>query len=404
MAKRMIEVTTNLVQLYLHSCGEKSDIPDAYHVWCCLSMIAAAVANRVYFYRLREWPIFPNLYTFLIGDSGSGKGVAIKKMEKFIREIPIVNYKRLRTTSEYLIDVLGKPKIDPATGQRVLANANVMLCMPEITAYIRKGEHSENLMQIMTELYGGESEFSDGTRTHGITTIRNSCINWLIGSTKKWLLKAMTPDTVESGLFARVVTVYPEEAKLGEKVARVWDDIEYPDDYDEVMAYIQARVYGLTQISGEMYMSDKANAYIRQWVENRPEPDDETMMPWWRRERELCARLSMLLCLADGKGPTIRLPHVSTAIKLIKSVAINLPDLVDYSLQDRSTEKEAKVRAAIKRHGTIGHTKLARILSRNVNAAELRGAVFGLKDKKLITEGCSPGGGKIYTWTGDCSI
>ena len=401
MTEPILKKTTNLVQLYLHTCGANSDIPVAYHLWACLAMIAAAVSDRVYFYRVKEWPIYPNLYTFLIGDSGSGKGFALNKMEGFVKNIPIINYARLRTTSEYLLDALGKPTVDPHSGQRILANSSVFLCMPEITAYVRKGEHSDNLMQIMTELYGGAGEFSDGTRTHGITTIRNCCINWVIGSTKKWLLKAMTPDTVESGLFARIVTVYPEEHKIGIRVARVWDDINYPDDYDEVVAHIQARVTALTMLRGEMHMTEKANAYVRQWVQNRPEPADETMRPWWRRERELVARLSMLLCLADGRGPVIRQPHVSTAVKLVISVAGNLPDLVDYSLQDRSTEKEAKVREAIKRHKTIGHTKLARLLSRNVNSNELRMAVHGLKEKDLITESLTPTNARVYAWKGD---
>jgi len=397
----ILSKTTNLVKLYLHTCGDNSDIPQAYHLWSCLSMIGACVADRVYFHRIKEWPIYPNMYVFLIGESGSGKNFAINKMEEYVQELPLVNYRRLRTTAQYLLDMLGKPTIDPNTGQRILSNTAVYLSMPEISAYIQKGEHADTLIQMMTELYSGTSDFTDGTRMHGETTVRNCCINWITGSTKHWLLKAMTPDTVLSGFFARIITVYPEEEKKRDgKTKRVWDDVGYPEDYDMVVQHIKARVMALTTVEGEMFMTEKAHAYVRQWNANRPEPTDELIRPWWKRQREAIAKIAMILCLADGRGPVIRQPHVSAAIKILGSVESNLPDLIDFSQHTPSTEKELAVKAVIKRRGKVGRTDLARTLSRTVNSKELSMAIVGLRDKKLVREETSPTGGKIYVWEG----
>lgn len=401
-AERILDKTTNLINLYVHACG-KDEIPTAYYFWTCLAMIASCVSDRVYFYRRREKPIFPNLYVILIGESGSGKNVAFDHMEKFIMDIPLVNYRRMKVTAQYLLDLLGKPCIDEHTGQRVLSNPRIFLSMPEITSYFQKGDHAESLIQMLTELYGGTASFGDGTRMHGETVVKGACINWAAGSTKEWLLKAMTPDAVLSGFFARIITVYPEEEKSREgKTLRVWDDIEYPADYDEVIAHIRARVWALTTLRTEMYMTEDANAYVRQWNENRPEPTDEFLRPWWRREREMVAKLSMLLCLADWRGPWIGQAHVSTAIKILKSVEQNLPDLIDYSQHTPSTEKELKVKAIIKKRGKVKHTDLARTVSRHVNSRELRDAIFGLNEKKLIEIDTTPTGGKVYTWKDSC--
>jgi hypothetical protein len=395
---RILEKTTNLLSLYMHIVG-RDEIPTAYYVWTCLAMIAACVSDRVYFYRRRERPIFPNLYTLLIGESGSGKNVAFDRMEDFIKDIPIINYRRQRVTAEFLLDILGKPTIDQHTGQKVLSNPRVFLAMPEITSYFRKGDHADTLIQMLTELYGGGATFSDGTRMHGETKVEGACINWAAGSTKEWLLKAMTPETVLSGFFARIITVYPEEEKNREgKTLRVWDQINYPADYYEVVDHIKARAIALTMLHGEMKMTEKAHSYVRQWNENRPEPTDEFVRPWWRRQREMVAKLSMLLSLADGKGPVIRQPHVSMAIKILASVEANLPDLIDYSQHEPSTEKTLKVKSVLKRHKCIDHTRLSRLISRNVNAKELQNAIFNLKNQKLVREEKTPTGGRLYIW------
>lgn len=390
--------TTNLINLYLHICG-KDEVPTAYYLWTCLAMIAACVSDRVYFFRRREKPIYPNLYSILIGESGSGKNIAFDQMEKFIEPIPIINYRRQRVTAEHLMDILGKPTIDPNTGQRVLSNPRVFLCMPEITAYFRKGDHADTFIQTLTELYGGNASFGDGTRMHGEVMIKGACINWSAGTTKEWLLKAMTPETVLSGFFARILTIYPEEEKNRDnKTERFWDNIEYPPDYDAVVEHLKARVIALTMLQGEMFMDEHAHAYVRQWNENRPEPTDEFLRPWWRRERETVAKLSMILCLADGKGPYIRQAHVSTAIKILKSVETNLPDLINYSQHAPSTEKTMRAEKIIKKRGTITRTQLARGLSRYLNRVELNAAILDLKDRKCITEARTTTGGIVYAW------
>ena len=271
--------------------------------------------------------------------------------------------------------------------------------MPEITSYFGKGEHAETFIQMLTELYGGTVTFGDGTRMHGETIVKDPCINWAAGSTKLWLLKAMTPDTVLSGFFARIIIVYPEEERTREgKTPRVWDNIQYPADYEEVVDHIRARVVALTMIEGEMRMTENAHSYVRQWNENRAEPTDESLRPWWRREREMVAKISMILCLADGRGSVIRQPHVSTAVKILTSVEENLPDLIDFSQHAPSTEKTMRVKAVLKKHKKVDRTRLARWLSRYVNSQELSNAIVDLKNQKLIREETTKTGGKVYIW------
>ena len=86
---RILERTTNLIDLYLHSRGE-DDVPYYFHFWCCISAIGAAVGNRVFFHRVRERPLYPNMYVILIGESGVGKGRAIDLVEDLLRDISAV--------------------------------------------------------------------------------------------------------------------------------------------------------------------------------------------------------------------------------------------------------------------------------------------------------------------------
>jgi len=400
----ILEKTTDILHLYMHAAGEDplNEIPDQYYIWTCLSMIAAAVGDRVYVERIKGMPLYPNLYLILVGPSGSGKGIAFRFMENFVAEIPIINYKRLRLTAEYMLDLMGKPSVNENTGLRTLKNPRIFLSMPEVSSYIRKGEHAETLIQLLTELYGGCGTFGDGTRMHGEVTVENAMINWAAASTQEWLLKAMTPDAVLSGFFARAVTVYPEQIRGKLDVKQGWDDIKYPEDYHLVVEHIKARIMALTTVGPiELKLTDKARVVMRQWLSNRIAPDDEFLLPWWRRERELVAKIAMILCLSEGKAPVIRVPHVNAAIKIVRGVEGNLPDLIDYSQHTYSTEKTLRVKNKIKRFGKISRTKLAQSLSRYVNSREINNAIYDLKQQQLIEEEKTATGGTVYHYLGE---
>ena len=392
-----LQKTKNLLRLYRYSRG-LDETPEIFHTWACLSMMAACVGNRVWLWRTKDQPLFPNLYVVLVADSGVGKERAISPVENLVRGIPLVNFQRFKTTGPSLIDLLGKAKVDPHTGQKVIESSKIFLVHPEVKLYLGKGEHAQTLIELLTELYGGNVSFSEGTRTSGLVQVRQACINWLAGSTPEWLVQAVTPDAIRSGFFGRTVVV-----KGLDEVVKY--EPTYPEDYDEVMAHIQARVYALTATGGEMRLDDEAKNWLRGWYENpiyNPKPEDELLLPTWKRQRELILKLGMLLCLATGDGMVIRQCHVTEAWAASQAALLGLPSLGQFSEKTPRMGYEDKVAKWVKRSGEIDRSTLTkRLHNERMDAKACQLGVSGLISKGLIEYCKTPTGKTIYIWRGE---
>ena len=75
----------HFLNLYMHMIG-RSEVPRRFHFWSCMSLLAACVADRVWVKADIATKIYPNLYVFLVGPSGSGKEQAIKVVLKLVAE------------------------------------------------------------------------------------------------------------------------------------------------------------------------------------------------------------------------------------------------------------------------------------------------------------------------------
>ena len=73
------------IDLYMHMIG-RSEVPRRFHFWSAMSLLAACVADRVWVKADIATKIYPNLYVFLVGPSGSGKEQAIKVVLKLVAE------------------------------------------------------------------------------------------------------------------------------------------------------------------------------------------------------------------------------------------------------------------------------------------------------------------------------
>ena len=389
----ILNSTRNLMDLFVYM-REDDEIPVEFVQWSCLALVAACVGDRVFFYRLKDEPLYPNLYTILVDDSGKGKGRAASLVERFCRDIPVVHYRRMKVTAPKLIDVLGKEGYTEE-GVQLIPSPKIFLVMPELSFYLGKGEHAQGLIEMMTELYGGSCTFSEGTRMHGDVTVRDPCINWFAGSTKEWLLNAVSPEAIKSGFFARTAVIYGEEKK------QKWRP-KYQDDYKQVLNYVQMRVLELCNLRGEMWMNPQAESWMESWLANRKEPEDEFLKPTFRRQREMVTKIAMLLSLCMGTSMEITLSQVVRAEKVVRKVVEkNMPDLMEFSNRTPETKNEVVIREMLRRKGEMTQSELTKAVFRHgITGDGVRRGVQSLKQKKLVLTESSGKGAMKHVWVG----
>lgn len=396
----MKSAPTDFLKLYLRHVG-RSEIPESFHYWSAISLIAACVSDRVWYKKFADSKMFPNLYVMLIGPSGLGKGNAINPALKFVKPANI--QERVRPyigniTKQALIDVLSqrKRKEQPVT--------RLWFISPELGDDVPPGPLGEDLIRFLTKIYEGDFPLpiKERTRTHGLREISQPILNWLSGTTPEWLRLSLPKYAIEGGSFARICSIqvnYDLDKRIYEP--------EYPPDRDNLINALHAHVKLLSAVGGEFRMSDEAKAIDRQWYMTRETEQDGSLIPIWRRNHDMVLKLAMILSLAgDPLNLLIDSMHIKTAQKLIHVLYRNAPSMLRLASNSPEVEGLQRVADIIKRLGQVQRFVLMRMVSnRGINKDKLdRQIIPTLLGERRITVKESKRGGAVYVWLEDGAV
>jgi len=336
---------SNLVDLYMYSAmAGETEIPVDYHFWCCCSVIAAALQDRVVLKNFLGLTKYPNLYTFLIGDSGSGKGAAIEHACRIIAEIEVINPFLFRGTAPALIDTMSaidkEQKYDKDGAP--IDKSKTFIITPELKDNIGSGPKAADFIGFVTNMWNSIRSIPmvESTRGHGAHVIINPVVNWLAGSTKEWLMETVTRSDIQGGFFGRVACVQTKDVDL--RIPK----INLPPDIDKITNLVIERVYRLAHISGEMKFTADAEHYFLNWYGTRERPDGPTR-PIWRRSSEIALKLAMILAAAD-QTMAIGVPHIKRAREISEKLLFEVNHLISYANVTPKTETIYRITVILK--------------------------------------------------------
>lgn len=365
----MLNAKSNLIDLYLYSAlAGKTEIPVEYHLWCCITMMAAAVSDRVWLNQ--QGKQICNLYTFLVGESASGKGTAIKHMEKIIDDIQIMNAFEFRGSAVGLMDTMSKPNEAILQDGRKVENSKIFIVTPELKDNIGSGPKAEDFAAWATNLWEGEKPIPqiEITRGNGQHMLIAPNLTWLAGTTKKWLIDSVSMAAIQGGFIGRIACVQPSNYSLDNRYYR----IEIPKDLDEVIAAIKKRVIQLTFLEGEFTISPKADQYLFNWYMSRPSPEPESpIIPVWKRIPQLVYKLSMILSLADKTDLVIEPEHVYRARELGEELLNKAKNLLIYANVTAKTEVIYRLSLVLKQQKKISKSLLLKQLNVSIDDFEV---------------------------------
>lgn len=375
MSENIFSKTENILELYMYATG-KSEVPPAWHKWCCLTMVAASLADRVWFENGPWQKLAPNLYTMLVGPSGLGKGMAIDFAMQFTSDIHNVIYGV--ATKHGLVDQI-TAEYD---GSSLVPPSKILLVQPELAEAVGTGNLADTFVKGMTSFYNPSTKaYEEKTRTHGLKQAKDKhCINWLSGSTQEWIGDCVSLEAMMSGFFGRTCTV-PGFYKFDE---RVYEIVKVPQ-YDEVVDYLKERFRELFILEGPFEMLPAAREEDENWYMNRPAPTPE-MAPFWKRQHDLIKKLAMLLSACDHLDRTITRTHIVEAQKLAKEIESYMPIIMAKAMQDHKRQDNHKILAEIRRMPRgIHRTNLSRFASKlGINAKQLDTILAELIEMEMI--------------------
>ena len=396
---KLDELEPDFLDLYTYHCGLWKT-PRVWHLWSGIALLASVCGNNFHMQILKEKPLYPNLYVFLVGRSGVGKGIAIEYAEKLIADNDIIVNKcaLVNVTKQGLTDAMVKRSKLPQS--EIIHGSRVWLISKELINSLPAGPMAMTFIQYMTDVFDGViGESHDLTRTSGALLVKSPVVNWIAGTTPEWLFQSLDSTATSGGFFARAFVVWGEK-----ELAEMYPS--FPFDYDVVREHLAERVSILSRLKSELVMSPKARAYlIEEWFPNRVEPDDEDKIAMFEREPQLIQKLSMLVCLSaqnfckfvkdrkEGEeiivevDSTIREHHVKRAVQWFTSVRKDVDKILDYANKTRETIPLDATLEVIRKRGIIGRTQLIKnkkLVNLGVRSAQLNEYIRTLEDRGQI--------------------
>lgn len=389
----------SFLELYLRHVG-KSEVPERYHLWCSISLVAALLGSNVWHESIRGQPLRPNLYTALVGPGGIGKDVAINEAMKFL----VGRERRTglffgKITYAGLLDQLATPAF--ATKDVLAkASAKIYLVMSELAMDVGEGPLASMFIKHVTGLYSGAPvALSERIRSRDEKTeIKNHVLNCLWGSTERWLIDTVGQDAILGGFFARVI---PVQARYDFDNRQHKPD--YPPDHAALIVELKNRVERIATLRGEMRYTRKAQEIEDAWIQHRPAPTDERLFATWKRLPALARKLAMTFAASSTPEPSlvIKSHHIAIAQKMADRILKEVPTIMDYASTSSSTVKIETVRALIAEAKTIQWSQLVqRARTRGVSAGEVREAVNALLEGHEIAGDQSNKGGVVLRVNG----
>lgn len=326
-------------QLYMKDCtAPQSFIDMAYYF-----MIAVSLQRRVWMGG--ESPernaVFPNIYVFLVGQPGLGKGISIVPAVKLLQSIKkgkivIPESAKKDPASEEMMAIIDQLQAKQQTSKseydnmlfpvgadtttfesliqdhaqavrmlrippsgRLYYHSSMYFTLEELGTLFRKNH--ENLMNYLLKSYDC-NDFRYKTKSAGEDIVRNPSLNILAGTTYDFIKEATTDRMIGQGLTSRALFIAEEENRFYR-----FDMAEFSEAQREAVDGLREHLRGLSTAFGYCPLTPEAKAYFCQYFEQEFPSIllslDPKLTTYYARKNIHARKLCMLLHFSENLKP-----------------------------------------------------------------------------------------------------
>ena len=309
---------------------------DTLRTWVAISCLAGTLHRKVWI-DFDLYKLFPNMYIFIVGQSGLvKKSTSMNIGVDLLREVG-VKIMSDRVTPASLVreikDAASFTQFDGATHK----HSSVFSYASELKSTF--GGSINSVSELLTDLYDCNPNDANKPWIHksgaGTTKVYGPCLNILAGTTPIWLKKMIPSSDMEGGFASRVIFVV--EKPSGRFVA--WPELddsqkELRKDLIETLKHINSRCVGRFRVHSE------ARELFTAWYENHmkydlPKVSDPKFSGYMGRKGDIMRKLAMIRSASLGDDLIIEREHLLWAGEQLESIEKGMFDAMkSYSEED----------------------------------------------------------------------
>lgn len=269
-----------------------NETPELIHLWCGLSALAGAIEKRMWIDQ-KFFKLYLNLYVLLLAPAGvaaksTSMGIALRMLKKAslnIMEGSILKEKIVEDMEE-----LQKPfNFKGGT----FTHSSVTFVSNELNVLLASGT---DMVKFLVDIYDRDDTYVYKTKNSGTYEIPYPYFNMISAVVPQWFKENMCSDLGATGLLARFIIVYEEQKR--QKVPLV----EITEEQYEAERRCMEIIYALTQMHGELKMTQEARDYFCDWYmkqDSNVSQDYRLNAYYERRNKIHILKIAALMALGD---------------------------------------------------------------------------------------------------------
>lgn len=299
----------------------KSEPPQSYHIWTCLSVIGAALQRKVYL-RWGFKTLYPNIYVVLIGPSGCRKGTAMNIGKDLLQEINGILMASESTTREALIRDMkdGVNTFTDASDGILKWHSSVTVFSEELSVFL--GQQNIKFLADLTDWFDASDQWTYRTKGSGTDKLVGVCVNILGATAPDWLRSILPQEAFGGGFTSRVIFVVEDGKK------QVVADPRIPDEVLRMRPDLVHDLEVINSMTGEMVFSEEAMAIYAPWYEQQsksPAIKDPHFAGYCERRAIHALKLSMIVSASRSSERVITDSDFKRALALLEAVEPKMP-------------------------------------------------------------------------------
>lgn len=402
----------NLFDVYFDYVKD-TETPMVFHRWSLIAAVSALLGRKFWMPFGSIGRIYPNCYIMLIGNPGSRKSTAIKKVKKELSRVGYDHFSADKTTKEkFLLDLEGKPENEHGTerngfGRGTGNSAKREAISPsDVLAALDLGSDEGSHDGIPREMFICADEFNEFAGSGNLdffsllgalwdwdddaacykyrlknsrsVSIYQPTISLLGGNTHSGLQEAFPVESIGQGFMSRLLLIYSEPS--GRRIA-------FPKEPPaELRERVTASFGKIAEtVSGEATLTRQAQSALEMIYASWRELEDYRFKFYSTRRFTHLLKL-VLICAACRYSSTIDIQDVLLANTILTYAESQMPKaLGEFGRSKNSDAAQAVMSKLYETTKPLSHQDLWEVVSRDLDKREQLSEILqGLQQAKKI--------------------
>lgn len=313
--------------------------PEIFRLWSAISCVSGVLERKVWT-EGEIGPIFPHLYTVLVGLPSSGKTNAIRLAHDMWQKMNGLHVAPDNVTREALVDALSRSlRTIINGGDSAYTFSALNIACSEFGVFFMN--HDLGFLSLMNHLYDSQSNHREERRTKGAIEIIRPHLVLLAGVQPDYLGTFLPEAAWGMGFTARLIMIY--SAPIRKKsffLSKPWLTPALVDELKRIFA-----------LKGEFRWTDAAVAEQMAWIEAGcpPQPTHNRLSHYAGRRDLLVAKLSMISAASNSSALEVTVDDWERAKDWLLEAEKFMPDIFHAMTQRSDAQVIADLHMALYR-------------------------------------------------------